>query len=96
MHTATAKARMGLVTVTIDGETYVIVDIGMRMLAPRELYRAQGFSDDYLIDPDFNGKPMTKTAQIRMCGNSVCPPMATALVMANLADAAAAAESEVA
>ena len=85
MHTATAKARHGLVTVTIDGESYVIVDIGMRMLTPRELYRAQGFRDSYIIDPPFNGKPLTKTAQIRMCGNSVCPPMATALVLANFA-----------
>jgi DNA (cytosine-5)-methyltransferase 1 len=85
MHTATAKARLGLVTVTIDGETYIIVDIGMRMLTPRELYRAQGFRDSYIINPPYNGKPLTKTAQIRMCGNSVCPPMATALVRANFA-----------
>jgi DNA (cytosine-5)-methyltransferase 1 len=90
MHTATTKARMGLVTVQIDGATYVITDIGMRMLSPRELYRAQGFRDSYIIDPDYNGKPLTKTAQIRMCGNSVCPPMATALVLANLGGAAAA------
>jgi DNA (cytosine-5)-methyltransferase 1 len=81
---ATAKARFGLVTVTIDGEEYVIADIGMRMLTPRELARAQGFPDSYVLDPIVRGKPLTKTAQIRMIGNSVCPPMAEALVRANL------------
>jgi len=68
----------------VHGETYAIVDIGMRMLTPRELYRAQGFPDSYIIDPIVNGKPMTKTAQVRMCGNSVCPPVAKALVEANI------------
>jgi DNA (cytosine-5)-methyltransferase 1 len=87
LHTATAKARFGLVTVTIAGTEYVIVDIGMRMLHPRELFRAQGFPDSYVIDPEFNGKPLTKTAQIRMCGNSVCPPVAEAVVRANYAEA---------
>ncbi|HEV7658802.1 MAG TPA: DNA cytosine methyltransferase [Allosphingosinicella sp.] len=85
--TATTKERFGLVTVTIDGEEYVIADIGMRMLTPRELARAQGFPDDYILDPIVNGKPLTKTAQIRMIGNSVCPPLSEALVRANLADA---------
>jgi DNA (cytosine-5)-methyltransferase 1 len=84
LHTATAKARFGLVTVTIAGTEYVIVDIGMRMLTPRELFRAQGFPDSYVIDPEYNGKPLTKTAQIRMCGNSVCPPVAEAIVRANV------------
>jgi DNA (cytosine-5)-methyltransferase 1 len=60
-----------------------IVDIGLRMLTPRELYRAQGFSDSYVIDRQPNGKPLTKKAQVRMCGNSVCPPVACALVQAN-------------
>jgi DNA (cytosine-5)-methyltransferase 1 len=55
----------------------------MRMLAPRELYNAQGFRRDYRIEIPFNGKPLTKTAQVRMVGNSVCPPMAAALVAAN-------------
>jgi DNA (cytosine-5)-methyltransferase 1 len=54
------------------------------MLTPRELFRAQGFREDYVIDPQFNGKPLTKTSQVRMCGNSVCPPLAEAIVMANL------------
>ena len=71
------------VTVDIDGETFTIVDIGMRMLTPRELFSAQGFPVDYIIDLEFNGKPLPKDAQISCCGNSVSPPMATALVSAN-------------
>ena len=82
MHTVTTKDRLGLVT--IQGEDYVITDIGMRMLTPRELYRAQGFPEGYVIDPLFNGKPLPKTHQVRMCGNSVCPPVAEALVAANV------------
>jgi DNA (cytosine-5)-methyltransferase 1 len=82
MHTLTTKARMGLVTV--EGEEYVIADIGMRMLQPRELFRAQGFPDTYIIDKGADGVPLTKTDQVRMCGNSVCPPMAAALVRANV------------
>ena len=78
MHTVTTKDRFGLVTV--KGTLYRIVDIGMRMLTPKELFRAQGFPEDYKIDIEFNGKPLTKTAQVRMCGNSVCPPIDAALV----------------
>jgi DNA (cytosine-5)-methyltransferase 1 len=79
--TLTTKDRYGLVTVTIDGEEYVIVDIGMRMLTPRELFLAQGFPADYQIDaPGPRGRRLTKTAQVRMCGNSVCPPFAAAFV----------------
>ena len=80
--TLTCKHRLGIVTVgEID---YRLVDIGMRMLTPRELFRAQGFPDDYAMAPLCNGKPLTKTAQIRMCGNSVCPQAAEALVRANI------------
>ncbi len=82
LHTVTTKDRFGLVAV--HGEEYQIVDIGMRMLVPRELFRAQGFPDSYIIDHDINGKPFTKTAQVRMCGNSVCPGLASALVKANM------------
>ncbi|KRB73615.1 hypothetical protein ASE07_06375 [Noviherbaspirillum sp. Root189] len=82
MHTVPTKDRLGLVT--IHGEDYAIVDIGMRMLSPRELARAQGFPDTYILNPVVNGKPLTKTAQVRMIGNSVCPPMAAALVQANM------------
>jgi len=83
MHVVTSKARIALVTV--HGEQYAISDIGMRMLEPKELYAAQGFPRDYVIEPLVNGKPMTKTAQVRMAGNSVCPPVARALVQANAA-----------
>lgn len=80
LHTVTSKDRFGLVT--IHGEPYQIVDIGMRMLTPRELFRAQGFPDSYIIDPEYEGKPLTKTSQVRMCGNSVCPPVAAAIIRA--------------
>lgn len=81
MHTVTSKHRFGLVT--IKGVDYQIVDIGMRMLTPRELANAQGFPRDYIIDRGADGKPLTKTAQVRMIGNSVCPPVAAAIVRAN-------------
>ena len=58
----------------------------MRMLSPRELYLAQGFPPEYRIDIDYNGKPFTKTAQVRMVGNSVSPPPAIALVLANVGE----------
>ena len=81
LHTVTAKARFALVT--IHGEEYAITDIGMRMLSPRELFNAQGFPLGYEIDVEFNGKTLTKTAQIALAGNSVCPPVAEAIVAAN-------------
>jgi len=81
LHTITTKDRFALVAVS--GEKYVIADIGMRMLQPRELFTAQGFSEDYVIDPVYNGKPLNKTTQIRLCGNSVSPPCAAALLMSN-------------
>lgn len=86
LHTVTTKDRFGLVMV--HGEPYAIVDIGLRMLAPRELYRAQGFPESYIIDRGADGRPLTKTAQVRMCGNSVCPPLARAIVAANYQEAA--------
>jgi DNA (cytosine-5)-methyltransferase 1 len=84
--TVTVQDRFGLVIVTIAGEEYVIVDIGMRMLSPRELFNAQGFPADYQIEFDAHNKPITKTAQVAKCGNSVCPPLSEALVRANMAD----------
>lgn len=84
MRTVTTKDRFGLVTVA--GHEYVIADIGMRMLIPRELFRAQGFPDSYRIEFDVAGKPLTKGAQVRMCGNSVVPPLAAALVRAQFAE----------
>lgn len=85
LHTLSTRDTFGLVTVEIDGTTYAIADIGMRMLTPREQFRAQGFEDSYIIDRAPDGRPMTKTEQTRMCGNSVCPPLAAALVTANCA-----------
>jgi hypothetical protein len=81
MPTIPTVDRMGLVMV--HGEPYQIVDIGMRMLTPRELFNAQGFPADYIIDPELDGKPLTARSQVRMCGNSVSPPIAEALVLAN-------------
>lgn len=82
LHTITARDRYGLVT--IKGQEYDITDIGLRMLAPRELYRAQGFPDDYIIgDNADQGLTLTKSAQVRMCGNSVPPPLSQSLVAAN-------------
>lgn len=89
--TVTTKDRFGLVTVA--GREYQIVDIGMRMLAPRELFRAQGFPEGYVVETGADGRVLTKTAQVRMVGNSVAPPAAAALVAANLAQRAAATEA---
>ena len=68
----------------INGDQYFISDIGMRMLEPRELYRAQGFPEDYIINFDVNGKQYSRSAQVARCGNAVPPPFAEALVRANL------------
>ena len=86
--TVTTKDRFGLVTVA--GQDYRIVDIAMRMLTARELFRAQGFGEAYVIAPEIDGKRLTKTAQIKMCGNSVCPQIAEALVSANIKESIAA------
>ncbi len=87
MRTVPTRDRFGLVTV--HGQQYRIADIGMRMLQPRELYRAQGFPEDYVIEFEHRGRPLSKAAQVRMCGNSVCPPIAAALVRANFKHEAA-------
>lgn len=78
------------VTLEIDGETFVIVDIGMRMLSPRELFNAQGFPLDYVIEgvwaqngDEWTWKPFSKSVQVSCCGNSVCPDLAEALAGAN-------------
>ncbi len=71
------------VTLDIGSQTFVIIDIGMRMLTPRELYNAQGFPNDYRIDSDIDGKPFSKSVQVSCVGNSVSPPVARALVAAN-------------
>lgn len=82
LDTITSKDRFGLVT--IEGVEYQIVDIGLRMLEPKELYGCQGFPDDYIIDHDFEGKTYSRTEQVKRCGNAVPPPFAQALVKANL------------
>ncbi|KAB8126925.1 DNA cytosine methyltransferase [Gracilibacillus oryzae] len=82
LHTVTTKDRFGLVTVA--GQDYRIVDIGMRMLQPHELFKAQGFPDEYIIDRDHKGNKYPKTQQVARCGNSVPPPFAEALVRSNL------------
>lgn len=82
LHTITTKDRFGLVTV--KGEEYQIVDIGMRMLQPHELFAAQGFPTNYVIDRDCDGNVYPKTKQVARCGNAVPPPFAEQLVRANL------------
>lgn len=82
LDTVTTRDRFGLVA--IEGAVYEIADIGMRMLQPRELFSAQGFPSSYEIAPLLNGKPLTKTQQIELAGNSVCPDVAQALVRANV------------
>ena len=84
LDTVTTKDRFGLVT--IEGVDYQIVDIGLRMLEPRELYGCQGFPDDYIIDHDYTGKIYPRSEQVRRCGNAVCPPIPAALVRANLSE----------
>lgn len=74
--------RFGLVT--IEGIDYQIIDIGLRMLEPKELYGCQGFPGDYIIDRDYTGKAYSRTEQVKRCGNAVCPPIPAALVRANL------------
>jgi len=82
LDTITVRDRFGLVT--IKGEDYQIIDIGMRMLEPHELFAAMGFPEDYQISHDSNGKKLSKAKQVARCGNAVCPPLAQALVMANV------------
>ena len=84
LDTVTAQDRFGLVT--INGTDYQIVDIGLRMLEPKELYGCQGFPDDYIIDHDYTGKTYPRSEQVRRCGNAVCPPIPAALVRANLSE----------
>lgn len=82
--TVTTRDRLALVTVVIKGTPYVIVDIGLRMLKPHELFRAQGFPVTYIIDRTADGTVLKTTAQVRMCGNSVSPPPMFAIAEANL------------
>lgn len=81
--TVTTKDRLALVTVWIGGDPYVIVDICLRMLQPHELYAAQGFPPNYVIDRGHDGRRFTKSEQVHMCGNSVSPPPMAAIARAN-------------
>lgn len=83
MATSTTKDRLALVTVWLRGEPYVIVDIQLRMLTPRELYNANGFPATYVIDRGHDGRVFSKSTQVRMCGNAVPPPMGRAVIEAN-------------
>lgn len=89
MTTITTHDRLALVTVWFKGEPWVIVDITLRMLVPRELYNAQDFPPDYVIDRTSSGKALTKTAQVRMAGNSVSPLPMRLIVAANYTEGAA-------
>lgn len=80
--TITTHDRFGLVM--LKGDEYRITDIGIRMLTPRELFDAQGFPHDYIIDTDADGNAYPRCEQVKRCGNAVCPPIPTALVRANL------------
>lgn len=91
LDTITAQDRFGLVT--IEGVDYQIVDIGLRMLEPKELYGCQGFPDDYIIDHDYTGKEYPRSEQVKRCGNAVCPPIPAALVRANLPELCVAEEA---
>ena len=82
LNTIPTHDRFGLVT--IQGVDYQIVDIGLRMLEPKELYGCQGFPDDYIIDHDYSGKSYPRSEQVKRCGNAVCPPIPAAMVRANL------------
>lgn len=82
LDTVTAQDRFGLVK--IDGTDYKIVDIGLRMLEPHELYGCQGFPEDYIINHDYTGKSYSRSEQVKRCGNAVCPPIPAAMVRANL------------
>lgn len=84
LDTITTRDRLALVTVTIKGTPYVIVDIGLRMLRREELFRAQGFPPDYIIDRTADGTPLSISASVRMVGNSVSPPPLAAIARVNL------------
>lgn len=88
--TVNGKGGGHLGLVIVRGEAYRVVDIGMRMLEPHELFAAQGFPSDYILSPELNGKALNKTQQIKLAGNSVCPQVAEALVAVNVAQARAA------
>ena len=83
-HCGYALSEDDVILLLIGGVYYYIADITIRMLTPRELYNAMGFPPDYVIDRDYTGRSYGKSKQVARCGNAVCPPMAEAMVRANL------------
>lgn len=83
-HCGYELAEDDLLLLDFGGALYYIADIGLRMLTPRELYKAMGFPDDYRIETDYKGNPYPKNEQVARCGNAVCPPLAAAVARANL------------
>ena len=83
-HCGYALSEDDVILLLIGGVYYYIADITLRMLTPRELYNAMGFPPDYIIDHDYMGNAYGKTKQVARCGNAVCPPLAEAMVRANL------------
>lgn len=88
MPTITTRDRLALVTVTIKGTPFIIVDLGLRMLTPTELFAAQGFPPSYAITHGHDGRKLTKKTQVRLVGNSVCPALTEALIRSNLPEMA--------
>lgn len=88
MSTITTKDRIAIVTVMVQGIPHVIVDIGLRMLQPRELYRGQDFPESYIIERGHDGRVFSKSSQVRMCGNSVDPRPAAAFIETNVPEMA--------
>lgn len=83
-HCGYTLAEDEVILLLLGGVAYYIADITLRMLMPRELYNAMGFPFDYIIDRDYMGNEYGKTKQVARCGNAVCPPLAEAMVRANL------------
>jgi DNA (cytosine-5)-methyltransferase 1 len=79
----TTKDRLALVTVWIEGQPWVIVDIGLRMLEPDELKRASGFQDSYILTHGHDGRRFPKSKQVKFVGNAVPPEMIEAVIRAN-------------
>ncbi|CAN7755248.1 MULTISPECIES: DNA cytosine methyltransferase [unclassified Variovorax] len=86
MHTVTTNDRLALVTVWVRGEPWVVVDICLRMLVPRELANATGFPRQYVIDRGHDGRMFTKTQQVAMISNAVPPGLQRAVTAANYSD----------
>jgi DNA (cytosine-5)-methyltransferase 1 len=85
-NTITTRDRLALVTVWIKGDPYVVVDICLRMLTPRELANAMSFPPQYVITHGADGRVFTKSQQVHMIGNAVPPLLQQAVTAANFGD----------